>query len=123
MNLSVVTLSELFGGGAAVAAGGGTAFYAVRWVVEWMAGRQDKREARLDAGTDKLISGLERQLAAALTRLEAVEKGLAECQRKHAESDAEVLRLRAIIDGKGEINQRAQAIVAADRIEQRRAGE
>lgn len=119
--------------GAFVVMGGGAGggFLAVKWLIEWVAGRLDKREARIDAGTDKLIEGLERQVAAqaaqidALTRrIDGFQTQLDECRRKHAESDAEVMRLKAIIDGKGEIAQRAQAIVAADRLaEARERGE
>lgn len=115
----MIALAQGIGAFAAMGVGGGGGFFAVKWFVEWMSGRMDKREARIDGGTDKLIEALERRVEALTARLDQVETDLADCKRKHAESDAEVLRLKAIIDGKGEIAQRAQAIVAADRAEVR----
>ncbi len=108
--------------GALAAAGGGIGggFYAVKWAFEWVAGRMDKRADRVDASTDKLIARLEKQVEALTDRLDQVENELRDCTRKHAESDAKVLRLEAIIDGKGEIAQRAAMVAAADRMEGRR---
>jgi hypothetical protein len=114
--MNAATMVEQAGAFVVMGGGAGGGFLAVKWLIEWVAGRLDKREARIDAGTDKLIQALERQVEALSKRLEAVENSLADCQRKHAESEATVLRLQAIIDGKGEIAQRAQAIVAADRL-------
>ncbi len=114
--MNAATVIEQAGAFVVMGGGAGGGFLAVKWLIEWVAGRLDKREARIDAGTDKLIQALERQVEALSKRLEAVENSLADCQRKHAESEATVLRLQAIIDGKGEIAQRAQAIVAADRL-------
>lgn len=90
----------------------------VKWFAEWVAGRQDKREARLDATSDKLIASLETRLDTLTERLDAVERLLADCQKQHAKSEAEVLRLTAIVDAQGEIRQRAAAVVAADRLAQ-----
>lgn len=105
--------------GAIVGLGGGAGggFFAVKWFAEWISGRLDKREARLDDTSAKLIAGLEKRIETLTDRLDAVEKMLAECQKMHAKSEAEVLKLRAIVDGKGEIAQRAQQVVAADRLE------
>lgn len=114
--MKAATVIEQAGAFVVMGGGAGGGFLAVKWLIEWVAGRLDKREARIDAGTDKLIQALERQVDALSKRLEAVESSLADCQLKHAESEATVLRLQAIIDGKGEIAQRAQAIVAADRL-------
>ncbi len=114
--MNAATVIEQAGAFVVMGGGAGGGFLAVKWLIEWVAGRLDKREARIDAGTDKLIQALERQVGALSKRLEAVENSLADCQRKHAESEATVLRLQAILDGKGEIAQRAQAIVAADRL-------
>lgn len=120
--MNAMPLIEQVGALAAMGGGAGGGFLAVKWLIEWMAGRLDKREARIDAGTDKLIQGLERQIEGLTRRLEAVEKSLADCQVKHAESEAEVLKLKAIIDGKGEIAQRAALVAAADRLGQRKDG-
>ncbi|WP_416463180.1 hypothetical protein [Sphingomonas sp. VDB2] len=107
---------EQIGAVATLGASGGGGFFAVKWFAEWMAGRLDKREARLDDAATKLISGLEHRIETLTNRLDAVETMLAECQKMHAKSDAEVMKLRAIVDGKGEIAQRAQQVVAADRL-------
>lgn len=106
--------------GAIVGLGGGAGggFFAVKWFAEWVSGRLDKREARLDDTAAKLVAGLEKRIETLTSRLDAVERMLAECQKMHAKSEAEVLKLKALLDGKGEIAQRAQQTVAADRLEQ-----
>lgn len=112
------SFAEQLGGVAALGGGAGGGFFMVKWFAEWVAGRQDKREARLDATSDKLIASLEARLETLTTRLDVVETMLAECQKQHAKSDAEVMRLSAIVDAQGEIRQRAAAVVAADRLAQ-----
>ncbi|SES08840.1 hypothetical protein [Sphingobium sp. YR768] len=106
--------------GAVVGLGGGAGggFFAIKWFAEWIAGRLDKREARLDDTAAKLISALEKRIETLTERLDAVEKMLADCQRMHSKAEAEVLKLRAVVEGKGIIDQKAQAIVAADRLAQ-----
>lgn len=113
------TFLEQLGGVAALGGGAGGGFFAVKWFVEWLAGRLDKREARIDAGADKLIAGLERRLATLTDRLDKVENLLAECKSMHAKSEAEVLRLTALVEAQGEIRQRAQQVASADRLERR----
>lgn len=115
--MNALPLMESIGTVAALGAGGGGGFFMVKWLFEYFAGRHDAREQRIDGGTDKLIERLERRVEALTARLDKVESDLSDCKRKHAESDAEVLRLKAIIDGKGEIAQRAAQVVAADRVE------
>lgn len=108
-------------------AGGGIGFFFVKWLFEWFGGRMDKRADRLDAGTDKLIGLLQDQVASLIergarleARLEKVEGDLAECKKRHAESDAEVMRLKAIMQGRGELRERAATIVAAEKLVERR---
>lgn len=110
---------EQLGGVAALGGGAGGGFFIVKWFAEWFAGRLDKREARLDATSDKLIASLETRLETLTGRIDTLEKMLADCQKQHAKSDAEVMRLSAIVDAQGEIRQRAAAVVAADRLAQR----
>jgi hypothetical protein len=107
----------------AVGAGGGGGFMAVKWLLEWVAGRLDKREAVIDAATQNLIKGLETRLAGTEKRLTEVEDQLRSCQRQHAESEAKVLKLEALLQGQGEIKQLASAFVAADAIARERGGE
>lgn len=123
MNGATITVQpfsffEQFGSVAALGGGAGGGFFIVKWFVEMIAGRLDKREARLDAGADKLIGALEKRIETLTVRLDAVEHLLADCQRMHSKSEAEVLRLTALVEAQGEIRQRAAAVVAADRLDQ-----
>ncbi|WP_416463950.1 hypothetical protein [Sphingomonas sp. VDB2] len=107
---------EQIGAVATLGASGGGGFFAVKWFAEWLASRLDKREARLDSAADKLFSNQDQRIDKLTQRLDAVEALLADCQKQHARAEAEVLKLKAIIEGKGIIDQKAQAIVAADRL-------
>ena len=117
------SFAEQFGSVAALGGGAGGGFFIVKWFVEMIAGRLDKREARLDAGADKLIGALEKRIETLTQRLDAVEHLLADCQRLHSKSEAEVMRLTAIVEAQGEIRQRAQQVVAADRMDQKAKGD
>lgn len=107
-------------------AGGGVGFFAIKWFVEWLGGRVDKKEAavergfeRLDAGTQRLIEHLQSQMKSVLERLDKAETALRDCQRKHAESEAEVARLKAIMQGSGEVRDHVQRILAAESLVQK----
>ncbi len=111
-----------------VGAGGGVGFFVIKWFVEWIGGRVDKKEEavergfeRLDAGTQQLISHLQSQMASVLERLDNAETALRDCQRKHAESEAEVARLKAIMQGSGEVREHVQRILAAEALVQKGA--
>lgn len=101
----------------------GLVFVAVRWTANFIAGRLDKKEAALDAGTQQLIEHLRQQVTILVGdcrelrewRAEA-EKDLRECERRHAESEAEVMRLKATMQGYGDARQLAQIKAAADKI-------
>jgi len=56
-----LTLATSMGG---FGAGAGLAFFAVRWLFEYLGGRMDKRADRLDEGNDKLIKLLQGQVEA-----------------------------------------------------------
>lgn len=114
---------EQLGGLAALGGSAAGGFAIVKWFMEWIAGRLDKREARIDAGTDRLIKAMSEQVDKLTTRLETVEESLAECKRLHAKSEAEVLRLTALVEAHGEIRQQAARVVAADRLDQKAKGE
>ena len=45
----MIALAESIGAFAAMGVGGGGGFFAVKWFVEWLSGRMDKREARIVA--------------------------------------------------------------------------
>lgn len=102
-------------GGGSAGFGLGTVFVAVRWAANFIAGRLDKREARVDEGTHRLIDRLEKQYETVLERLTHVESELAECTRKHAQTEAELMQLRGFQAGMGDARQHAQLIVSAEK--------
>lgn len=97
--------------------------------LDWLGGRVDKREAavaagaaRLDAATEKLIQNMtarldkyEERIASQDERIAELADELRECQQKHAESDAKVMRLEAIMQGYGDAREKAQLIVSAEK--------
>lgn len=116
-----------------IGAGGGAGFFAIKWLVEFMWGRVDKKEAavergfaRLDEGTQKLIDRMEKQINALIEgdkikekRISDIEKELAECRKRDAESKAEVARLKALMQGYGDARDHAQVIIASERLQDR----
>lgn len=111
--------------GLAVAGGGsiGVGLYFTRWLVEWISGRVDKRQADLDAGRDALDQGwkayrlvLEDKIAAQGTRITELENEVAECTRKHAEAEARLIRVEAFMDGRGKASAIAQGMLSAERV-------
>lgn len=111
--------------GLAVAGGSsiGVGFYFVRWLVEWISGRLDKRQANLDAGREALDQGwkayrlvLEDRLAAQDKRIAELEHEIVECTRKHAEAEAKLIRVEAFMDGQGNARAIAQGMLSAERV-------
>ncbi|WP_221537798.1 hypothetical protein [Qipengyuania huizhouensis] len=118
---------NIAGTATAVTTGGGVGYFFVRWLFEYLGGRMDKKADRIDAGMDKLIARMETQIEGLIARgadlekrLEKVEGDLAECKHKHAESEAEVARLKAAMQGYGEAREKAQLILASERREQKK---
>ena len=107
--------------GAGGVAGVGFAF--AKWLLEYVGGRMDKRAAALDQDTRFVIENLKAEVGRLLSRVEVLEHGLAECHSKHAAAEAELARHKAILQARGEIRERAQLIVAAERTEERRQGQ
>ena len=117
-----------YGGSAGM--GLGFAFLVVRWFATFIGGRIDQKEAHLDNATRALMEGLRGEitrLADAEKELRAefmsyrreTDKQLRECERKHSQSEAEVARLKAIMQGYGEAREKAQLIVASERKERK----
>ena len=109
--------------GAATGLSLGVVLAMVRWAATFLANRHDVREAHLDSSHDKLISRLEAQIESltdrfdkAMVRIDQVEDELVDCRRKHAEADAELKGLRAILKAQGSMRQEAQVLIAADKI-------
>lgn len=106
------------GTGLGVAAG----FAILRWFLTFIAGRLDIQHARVDASQDKLIKALEGQIESltdrfekAMVRVDKVENDLDECRTKHADAEAELKSLRAIVTMQGSMRNEAQTIIAADK--------
>lgn len=95
--------------------GASVGFFFVRWVAVFAAGRWDRKEAQLDAATKLLIEQLQTQVSGLIERLVQVEDDLLACKRMHAESEAQRLRVEAILQGYGDAKQEAQRIIAADK--------
>lgn len=103
-------------------------FMVLKWGASFLASRQDAREAHLDAGQDKLHAGQDKLLEAVTKRLDkvterldTVEEELLECKRMHAESEADRLRLGALLQGMGDARQHAQLIIADEKQKERKA--
>lgn len=119
-----------------VGAGGGAGFFFIKWIFDWVGARVDKREdaveasfARLDKGTQALIEHLQREvrtLSDRVTRqdgrIETLEGELKECRVKHADAEARVKHLEAVMQGYGDARQKAQLIVSAE-LDAERKGE
>jgi hypothetical protein len=95
--------------------GAGIGFFAVRWLCVFMAGRWDKKEAQLDAATKLLIEQLQTQVGGLIGRLVQIEKDLADCKRMHSESEADRMRLNALLQGMGDARNHAQLIIADEK--------
>ena len=93
----------------------GTAFLFVRWAAHFVASRIDKKEDRLDAGMTVLLDGMRIELDRVKKDCGEFRDALRECERKHSESAAEVMQLKAMLQGYGDARQNAQLQVAADK--------
>ena len=115
MNAGDLSITEL---AIATAQGGGFAlgFVFLRWFLTFAAGRFDRREASLDAATQRLIGQLQEQIETLLKRLDQVEKDLADCKRQHAESEHDRAQLRGLLQAKGDEKQEAQRIIALEKL-------
>ncbi len=117
------TIMDALPATAAAGAGAGGGFFLIKFLFEWAGGRLDKREAaavasseRLDTATYKLIEKLEERMNALTMRLDHVEHELTECRAQHATCEAELAKLRAVVQGIGDVKQQAAVVVAADRL-------
>lgn len=120
--------------GAGLTAGGG--FAAVKWCLEFFAGRLDKRAAALDGDTRFLFEGLKAQVTLLTDRIVSAESDLRACQERHSESEAreldlqrrlaaseaEIARLKAMMQGYGDARDRVQVEQAASRLIDRTGG-
>lgn len=86
-----------------------------QWLLTFIAGRSDARTAHLDAVTKALIDELRKELERLKARCEESEERMRECERKHAETEAELLGVKRLLQAQGDIRNRIQAGVAAER--------
>lgn len=121
MNLPA-SLPDWIGAGAGAGVGGAATVFLIMKFLDWVGGRVDKREAaveasfdRLDRGNDKLIARMQEQIEGLSTRLERVEKELEHCRDERARDQAELARLRGLVQGMGEAREQAAVIVASER--------
>jgi chromosome segregation ATPase len=105
-----------------VGSGLGFGFFMVRWLATFVAGRLDRKEEHIDTVTRSLIEGLKEEITRLSgecreLRAAVAEHGreLQECRKKHAESEAEVMKLKTMIQTRGEMRDRAQTIIAAEK--------
>lgn len=101
--------------GSSMGAGFAGSFFILRWAAQFITGRMDRREERLDTSTTKLIDGLEKRVDDLTERLIAAEKAVAECKEQHLASEFERNRLSALLQGYGDARQQAALIVAAEK--------
>jgi hypothetical protein len=98
------------------------------WLTHVRLGPKSKAEAKdiTAAAIDKDWTRFQREIGRLVKRVEAAEdaaeravKGQRACEEREAKLRGEVVELRAIIQSRGEVRQRAQLIVAADKAEAR----
>ncbi len=114
---------QSFTGGLGIGSGFAGAFFAIKWFMEYISGRMDRKEARLDRIQNELIkqlledvAGLKAENSSMRTDIDSLHKQLLACEKKHAQAEGEMARLRASIDSTGQVNQKVQQIVAANRL-------
>lgn len=115
---------DLFSGAAQVAAGGaglGGGFYMVRWLINWLTGRHDLREAQID----KKDAALDERWAAYTKRMEdrvevlegkctRQEVEIEDCHRSKRDLEYRVARLEGVDQGMGEVRQIGQVKASLD---------
>lgn len=121
--MSIGDMAEQMGAVATLGVSGGGGFYIAKWLVEKIFARWDKKEEMLDTATSVLVVQLKTQvedlgkrLDAAYLQIGTLQEQLMDCKNNHAETGAELLKVRAMLELKGQVDQRAAQVVAADRL-------
>lgn len=99
-------------------------------IAAWVRSRPDMRRAEvegkkvdlaghaaLDAGTQNHIDRLEKHIERQDKRIREIEERMEKCERERAEMRGEIVELRAALNSRGEIRQKAALVVAADKLE------
>lgn len=120
----------LAGDVAQVAAGGfslGGGLYMMRWLILWLTGRadrasadNDKQRAELDQSWKSYRLVLEARLEKSDERIDRLEREVEACHRSKMETEADLARLRAYVDGEGQARQMGAVVAAHDRMLDRR---
>lgn len=99
----------------------GAGLYLFRWFFEWLGGRVDKKEeavaagqARNDAVNQHLIETMQGQMVGMREEIDKLWLELSHCREEHAVAKAEVMQLRAMVQGYGSVREEAARIIAAD---------
>ena len=124
-----VSLAE---GVAKVAAGGvgaGGGLYFVRWLILWLGGVTERRAAANDvqrAELDQSWKGyrltLEARLEKSDERVDRLEREVEECHASKRDTEAQLARLQAYVDGEGQARQMGAVVAAHDRLIDRGRG-
>lgn len=110
-----ISLAQLAVAGGSVGGSLGIVLVMVKWTATFIAGRLDKREDRLDAGTQLLIGQLQEQVKGLLEHKETVERKLAECMERDIEKERRIAQLEGLAAGFGDARQHAALIVAGEK--------
>lgn len=118
--------SKLIDDVAQVAAGGvsfGGGLYMARWLILWLTGRADRAAAANDAQRAELDHSwksyrlvLEGRLEKYEERIDRLEREVEECHANKRETEAQLSRLQAYVDGEGQARQVGAVIAAHDRL-------
>lgn len=113
-------------GVAKVAAGGlgaGGGLYFVRWLILWLGGVTERRAAANDAQRAELDQSwkgyrltLEDRLGKYEQRIDRLETEVEDCHASKRETEAQLARLQAYMDGEGQARQMGAVVAAHDRL-------
>jgi len=113
----------------AMGGGAGGGFYGLKWFIQWVTGRLDKRQEALDGQQNALNAAwaqyrhdLENRLKGAEARIGDLEREVEECRTDKADWMAMAKRLEAILQGLGEGHQDVQRRASAEILKLRRKG-
>jgi ABC-type transport system involved in cytochrome bd biosynthesis fused ATPase/permease subunit len=94
----------------------GAMFLFVRWLSTHIAARTEKKEAALEQSNQSLINNLKAEVDRLYQRMDSYEERLRKCHEQHAETQQELARMRGLMQARGEIRDRVQTQVAAERL-------
>lgn len=99
-------------GGAAGTFGGILLFF--RWMINFIAGRTDLNQVRMDKIRDELFDQQRADNAALRAEIVEITRRLDECHQQHLEAERKIAKLEAAALVPGMANQQAQQIIAAN---------